>query len=117
MAERAIEAEGIVKRFGSTVALDGVDLVVEEGTGMGLLGPNGGGKTTVVRGHAPLRPQDEGTASVFGRDVVSQASEVREVIALTGQFAAIDELLTGRENLRMFGQLFRLDRREGESRG
>jgi len=116
MAERAIEAEGIVKRFGSTVALDGVDLVVEEGTVMGLLGPNGAGKTTMVRVLATLLRPDEGAASVFGRDVVSQASEVREVIALTGQFAAIDELLTGRENLRMFGQLFRLDRREAGRR-
>src|SRR3954471_9987656 len=116
MAERAVEAEGIVKRFGSTLALDGVDLVVEEGTVMGLLGPNGAGKTTMVRVLATLLRPDEGAASVFGRDVVSQASEVREVIALTGQFAAIDELLTGRENLRMFGQLFRLDRRQGARR-
>src|SRR5919197_6671907 len=116
MGERAVEAEGLVKRFGSTVALDGVDLTVEEGTVMGLLGPNGAGKTTTVRVLATLLRPDSGSASVFGRDVVSRASEVRELIALTGQFAAIDELLTGRENLRMFGQLFRLSRREASRR-
>jgi daunorubicin resistance ABC transporter ATP-binding subunit len=116
MAERAVEAEGLVKRFGSTVALDGVDLAVEEGTVMGLLGPNGAGKTTTVRVLATLLRPDSGSASVFGRDVVSDASDVRELIALTGQFAAIDELLTGRENLRMFGQLFRLSRREASRR-
>src|SRR3954469_8075909 len=116
MASNAVEAEGIVKRFGSTVALDGVNLAVEEGTVMGLLGPNGAGKTTMVRVLATLLRPDSGSASVFGRDVVGEASRVREQIALTGQFAAIDELLTGRENLRMFGQLFRLDRREAGRR-
>src|SRR5919204_3388753 len=117
MPEHAVQAEGLVKRFGSTtVALDGVDLAVEEGTVMGLLGPNGAGKTTTVRVLATLLRPDEGSASVFGRDVVAQAAKVRELIALTGQFAAIDELLTGRENLRMFGQLFRLDRREASRR-
>src|ERR687888_1683514 len=116
MAEPAVHAEGIVKRFGATVALDGVDLVVEEGTVQGLLGPNGAGKTTMVRVLATLLRPDSGSASVFGRDVVANPSKVRELIALTGQFAAIDELLTGRENLRMFGQLFRLDRREAARR-
>jgi daunorubicin resistance ABC transporter ATP-binding subunit len=116
MADSAVEAEEIVKRFGSTVALDGVDLAVEEGTVLGLLGPNGAGKTTMVRVLATLLRPDSGSASVFGRDVVARATEVRELIALTGQFAAIDELLTGRENLRMFGQLFRLDRREAARR-
>src|SRR5215204_162731 len=116
MAAMAVEAQGIVKRFGSTVALDGVDLAVEEGTVTGLLGPNGAGKTTMVRVLATLLRPEEGTASVLGRDVVTRASDVRELIALTGQFAAIDELLTGRENLRMFGQLFRLDRREAARR-
>jgi ABC-2 type transport system ATP-binding protein len=116
MAERAVEAEGIVKRFGETVALGGVDLTVEEGTVQGLLGPNGAGKTTMVRVLATLLQPDSGSASVFGLDVVHQASQVREVIALTGQFAAIDELLTGRENLRMFGQLFRLSRQEAGRR-
>jgi daunorubicin resistance ABC transporter ATP-binding subunit len=116
MAGSAVEAEGIVKRFGETIALGGVDLTVEEGTVQGLLGPNGAGKTTMVRVLATLLQPDSGSASVFGLDVVNQASQVREVIALTGQFAAIDELLTGRENLRMFGQLFRLDRREAGRR-
>src|ERR671934_1121733 len=117
MPEHAVQAEGLVKRFGSTtVALDGVDLAVEEGTVMGLLGPNGAGKTTMVRVLATLLRPDSGSASVFGRDVVSRASDVRELIALTGQFAAIDELLTGRENLRMFGRLFRLGRSEAGRR-
>ena len=116
MADRAVEAEGIVKRFGETVALGGVDLTVEEGAVMGLLGPNGAGKTTMVRVLATLLRPDSGRASVFGRDVVSQAAQVRELIALTGQFAAIDELLTGRENLRMFGQLFNLSRNEANRR-
>ena len=116
MAERAVDAEGIVKRFGSTVALDGVDLEVDEGTVLGLLGPNGAGKTTMVRVLATLLRADAGRASIFGRDVTSGAAEVRELVALTGQFAAVDELLTGRENLRMFGQLFRLDRREASRR-
>src|SRR5690348_4771488 len=116
MSERAVEAEGIVKSFGDTVALKGVDLAVQEGSVMGLLGPNGAGKTTMVRVLATLITPDSGTASVFGRDVVKQAAQVRELIALTGQFAAVDELLTGRENLRMFGQLFRLSRDEANRR-
>src|SRR5215211_7278454 len=104
MTGNAVEAQGIVKRFGPTVALGGVDLAVEEGSVLGLLGPNGAGKTTMVRVLATLLPPDSGSASVFGQDVVAQASQVRESIALTGQFAAIDELLTGRENLRVFGR-------------
>src|SRR3954452_3930028 len=116
MAERAVDAEAIVKRFGETVALDGVDLAVDEGTVTGLLGPNGAGKTTMVRVLATLLRPDSGSASVFGRDVVGGAGRFRGQIALTGQFAAVDELLTGRENLRMFGQLFRLDRREAGRR-
>ena len=112
MADRAIQAEGIVKRFGETEALRGVDLSVERGTIMGLLGPNGAGKTTMVRVLATLLQPDEGEASVFGTNVVTDPNAVREQIALTGQFAAIDELLTGRENLRMFGRLFRLSRSE-----
>jgi ABC-2 type transport system ATP-binding protein len=112
----AAKAEGVVKRFGSTVALAGVDLEVAEGTVLGLLGPNGAGKTTMVRVLATLLEPDEGRAEVFGHDVVRESQRVRELIALTGQFAAIDELLTGRENLRMFGWLFRLGRAEAKRR-
>jgi ABC-2 type transport system ATP-binding protein len=106
----------VVKRFGSTVALRGVDLQVERGTVLGLLGPNGAGKTTMVRVLATLLAPDEGRASVFGHDVVHDAHRVRELIALTGQFAAIDEILTGRENLQMFGRLFRMSRRDADRR-
>ena len=112
----AVTAEGVVKRFGSTVALRGVDLQVEQGTVLGLLGPNGAGKTTMVRVLATLLAPDEGRASVFGHDVVGAAHRVRELIALTGQFAAIDEILSGRENLQMFGRLFRLSRRDADRR-
>jgi ABC-2 type transport system ATP-binding protein len=106
----------VVKRFGSTVALRGVDLEVQRGTVLGLLGPNGAGKTTMVRVLATLLAPDEGRASVFGHDVVHDSHRVRELIGLTGQFAAIDEILTGRENLRMFGRLFRLGRRDADRR-
>jgi len=100
--------EGVAKRFGETQALDGVDLVIEEGEVLGLLGPNGAGKTTVVRVLATLLTPDRGRAEVFGHDVVGEAAAVRELIGLTGQFAAVDEILSGRENLRMFGRLFGL---------
>src|ERR1700754_2364626 len=116
MADPAVHVEGVVKRFGATEALAGIDLDVAEGTVFGLLGPNGAGKTTMVRVLATLLAPDAGSASVFGRDVVGDASEVRELIALTGQFAAVHELLTGRETLRMFGQLFRLSRDEAGRR-
>jgi daunorubicin resistance ABC transporter ATP-binding subunit len=116
MAAPAAVAEGVVKRFGATVALAGVDLEVEQGTVLGLLGPNGAGKTTMVRVLATLLEPDEGRAFVFGEDVAREPQRVREMVALTGQFAAIDELLTGRENLRMFGQLFRLGRAEARRR-
>ncbi|MEX2253547.1 MAG: ATP-binding cassette domain-containing protein [Thermoleophilaceae bacterium] len=113
---QAVSAEGIVKRFGETVALDGVDLEVGEGTVQGLLGPNGAGKTTLVRTLATLLKPDSGRAEVFGLDVLREAETVRRMIGLTGQFAAVDEILTGRENLEMFGLLFRLPRREAEAR-
>ncbi|HVT66235.1 MAG TPA: ATP-binding cassette domain-containing protein [Trebonia sp.] len=104
----AIEAEGLVKHYGKTKALDGLDLTVSRGTVYGLLGPNGAGKTTAVRVLATLLKADGGHARVLGRDVTSQAAAVRRTIGLTGQYAALDELLTGRSNLIMIGQLSRL---------
>lgn len=104
----AVRVEGLIKRFGSTTALDSVDLEVPEGIVFGLLGPNGAGKTTLVRILASLLEPDAGRAELLGHDVVTESSKVREVLALTGQFAAVDDLLTGRENLEMFGRLFRL---------
>src|SRR5256714_7506750 len=112
----AVRVEGVTKSFGATVALAGVDLVVPEGTVFGLLGPNGAGKTTLVRVLAPLRTPDPGRAEVFGGDVVGDAPVVRELIGLTGQFAAVDEILSGRENLMMFGRLFDLPRAEARRR-
>src|SRR6266550_4381720 len=112
----AVHVEGVVKRFGATVALAGVDLDVEEGKVFGLLGPNGAGKTTLVRVLATLLTADEGRAEVFGRDVVADAAAARELLALTGQFAAVDEILSGRENLQMFGRLFGLSPDEARRR-
>jgi ABC-2 type transport system ATP-binding protein len=104
----AVQATGLVKRFGDVVALDGLDLTVEEGQVVGLLGPNGAGKTTAVRILATLLRPDAGSATVAGLNVVTQANAVRSTIGLTGQYAAVDEYLTGRENLRMFGDLYHL---------
>src|SRR5215831_355863 len=120
-AAPAVRVEGVVKRFGPTVALDGARLEVPGGMVFGLLGPNGAGKTTLVRILATLLAPDAGQAEVFGHDVVREPAAVRELIGLTGQFAAVDELLTGRENLEMFGRLFKLSgeqahRRAGELR-
>jgi ABC transporter DrrB family efflux protein len=112
----AVHVEGVVKRFGATEALAGVDLDVEEGTVFGLLGPNGAGKTTLVRILATLLTPDDGKAEVFGRDVVDEAADVRELLGLTGQFAAVDEMLTGRENLEMFGRLFDLSAADARRR-
>src|SRR5436305_14125912 len=116
MSQPAVHVEGLVKRFRETTALAGVDLDVEEGTVFGLLGPNGAGKTTLVRVLATLLLPDAGRAEVFGRDVVHAAPAVRELLGLTGQFAAVDEILTGRENLVMFGRLFDLSPRAGRRR-
>src|SRR5213080_3253971 len=112
----AVRVGGVVKRFGSTMALAGVDLEVPEGLVFGLLGPNGAGKTTLIRILATLLEPDAGRAELLGLDVVAESSSVRELLALTGQFAAVDELLTGRENLEMFGRLFRLSRAEARRR-
>jgi daunorubicin resistance ABC transporter ATP-binding subunit len=97
--------DGLGKRFGPVVALDGIDLRVPEATILGLLGPNGAGKTTAVRVLTTILQPDDGHATVLGLDVVRDAERVREVIGLAGQYAAVDENLTGRENLRLIGQL------------
>ena len=112
----AVRVEGVVKQFGETTALAGVDLEIPEGMVFGLLGPNGAGKTTLIRILATLLEPDAGRAELLGHDVVAEAAEVRELFALTGQFAAVDELLTGRENLEMFGRLFRLSREKARDR-
>ncbi len=112
----AVRVEGVAKSFGATAALAGVDLSVPEGTVFGLLGPNGAGKTTLVRVLATLLTPDAGRAEVFGRDVVGSAPAVRELLGLTGQFAAVDEILSGRENLVMFGRLFDLSPTEARRR-
>src|SRR5690349_730330 len=106
----AIEAEGLVKRYGEVVALDGLDLSVPEGTVLGLLGPNGAGKTTCVRILTTLLVPDEGRARVSGLDVVADAQKLRAGIGLSGQNAAVDEYLTGFENLDMVGRLYHLGR-------
>jgi ABC-2 type transport system ATP-binding protein len=112
----AVRVEGVTKQFGETMALAGVDLEVPEGTVFGLLGPNGAGKTTLVRVLATLLTPDSGRAEVFGKNVVTDAPAVRELLGLTGQFAAVDEILTGRENLQMFGQLFDLSPGQARTR-
>jgi oleandomycin transport system ATP-binding protein len=114
--EYAIEARGLRKRFGSTQALDGVDLAVRPGTVHGVLGPNGAGKTTAVRILATLLQADEGTAIVAGHDVAQEPARVREQIGLTGQYAAVDELLTGRQNLDLIGALLDIPKKERKAR-
>ncbi|MEU6027310.1 ATP-binding cassette domain-containing protein [Streptomyces tauricus] len=112
----AIYAEGLVKTFGDVRALDGVDLDVPEGTVLGLLGPNGAGKTTAVRCLTTLLRPDSGTAVVAGIDVLKHPNEVRRSIGLSGQFAAVDEYLTGRENLHMVGQLYQMRAKQAKAR-
>jgi daunorubicin resistance ABC transporter ATP-binding subunit len=112
----AIRAEGVRHAFGDVVALDGVDLVVQAGTVLGLLGPNGAGKTTLVRVLATLLRPDAGRAEVLGHDVIADPLAVRRRIGLAGQFAAVDEELTGRENVEMVGRLYRLTLAEARAR-
>ncbi|WP_049570798.1 ATP-binding cassette domain-containing protein [Streptomyces sp. SBT349] len=112
----AIHAEGLVKTFGDVRALDGVDIDVPEGSVLGLLGPNGAGKTTAVRVLTTLLQPDSGHAEVAGVNVLTRPNEVRRLIGLSGQFAAVDEYLTGRENLQMVGQLYQLSSRDAKRR-
>src|SRR3954468_1312617 len=105
MADLAIETSGLVKVFGDNRADDGVDLSVPAGTVYGVLGPNGAGKTTAVRMLATLLRPDGGQARVFGHDVVREADAVRSRVSLTGQYASVDEDLTGTENLVLIGRL------------
>jgi oleandomycin transport system ATP-binding protein len=112
----AIQAEGLAKRFKSTQALDGIDLAVRQGTVLGVLGPNGAGKTTAVRILATLIRADAGHATVDGLDVFAQAGQVRRRIGLTGQYASVDEDLTGTENLVMIGRLLDLTGRDARAR-
>src|SRR3984893_9233098 len=112
----AIEAEGLVKNYGKTRALAGLDLIVPPGMVYGLLGPNGAGKTTAVRVFAMAGRTDGGGARILGHDVVAEAAEVRRWIGLTGQYAALDEYLTGRANLIMIGQLSRLTAKAAKDR-
>ena len=114
--ENIIEASGLVKRYGEVVALDGLDLSVREGSIVALLGPNGAGKTTAVSILTTLIEPDEGSATVAGVDVLRDPAEVRKLIGLSGQYAAVDEHLTGFENLDMIGRLYRLGRRRSKTR-
>ncbi|MEV6795811.1 ATP-binding cassette domain-containing protein [Streptomyces sp. NPDC051320] len=112
----AVEVRGLVKHYGATKALDGVDLDVREGTVLGVLGPNGAGKTTLVRVLSTLLQPDSGTASVAGYNVLTQPRQLRRVIGLTGQYASVDEKLSGWENLYMIGRLLDLSRKDARLR-
>ncbi|GAA1029194.1 daunorubicin resistance protein DrrA family ABC transporter ATP-binding protein [Virgisporangium ochraceum] len=114
--EHAFTAEGLVKRFGSTTALAGIDLAAKPGTVLGVLGPNGAGKTTAVRILATLLRPDAGTATVAGYDVQKDPGKVRRVIGLTGQYASVDEDLTGIQNLVLIGELLDMSRRDARQR-
>jgi ABC-2 type transport system ATP-binding protein len=115
-ADAAVETSSLHKRYGDVEALRGIDLDVERGSVFGLLGPNGAGKTTAVRILTTLLPPDEGSARVMSFDVVRDAAKVREQIGLAGQYAAVDENLTGFENLEMVGRLYHLPRNEAKAR-
>src|SRR5947208_208904 len=110
MSQAAISVDGLTKRFRSVLALDSMDVEVPPGTVFGLLGPNGAGKTTTVRILTTILRPDAGEARVLGHDVIAEAGEVRNSIGLAGQYAAVDENLTGSENLRMVGKLTHLPR-------
>jgi ABC-2 type transport system ATP-binding protein len=112
----AIETDGLAKRYGDVVALAGIDLAADEGTVLGLLGPNGAGKTTAVRILTTLLRPDAGTARVLGLDVVNDAAALRHRIGLAGQYAAVDESLTGEENLVLFARLYQLGRGDARRR-
>jgi ABC-2 type transport system ATP-binding protein len=112
----AIETDGLVKHFGETKAVDGVDLAVPRGAVYGVLGPNGAGKTTTIRMLATLLRPDAGTARVLGHDVVQEADAVRSLVSLTGQLASVDEDLTGRENLVLLGRLLGYSRAQSKAR-
>ena len=114
--KEAIDARGLFKRYGDVIALDGLDLRAEEGTVLGLLGPNGAGKTTAVPILTTLAAPDAGAVSVAGADAVSDPGAVRKRIGLSGQNAAVDEQLTGFENLEMIGRLYHLGRKRAKSR-
>src|SRR5690242_4162150 len=116
VTDLVVRAEGLAKRFGTTQALDGVDLAMDRGTVLGVLGPNGAGKTTAVRVLATLLRPDAGTAEVAGIDVLRHPERVRRRIGLTGQYASVDEELTGRQNLVLIGQLLNLSRRDAGRR-
>ncbi|HTE68204.1 MAG TPA: ATP-binding cassette domain-containing protein [Actinomycetes bacterium] len=116
MSEAAIVTEGLRRSFGSIKAVDGVDLAAPAGTVLGVLGPNGAGKTTIVRILTTLLTPDGGSARVAGFDVVRDAAALREVIGLAGQYAAVDENLTGRENLDLVGRLYHLGKAEARRR-
>ncbi|WP_026924526.1 daunorubicin resistance protein DrrA family ABC transporter ATP-binding protein [Glycomyces arizonensis] len=114
--DNAIETEGLTKNFGDLIAVDRVDLNARAGTVLGVLGPNGAGKTTIVRMLATLSEPTAGTARVGGFDIVRDAPHVRTLIGLTGQFAGVDELLTGEENLRFIGRLLGMPTRDAKAR-
>ena len=116
MTDNVIVAEGLVKHFGKVKAVNGVDLVLPRGTVLGVLGPNGAGKTTTVRMLTTLLTPDRGHATVGGYDVVREAESVRKIMGVSGQYAAVDEYLTGRENLDMFGRLYHLGAKEAKRR-
>jgi len=115
-ADASISAEGISKRFGKVQALDNINLIVDPGTVFALLGPNGSGKTTLVRILTTLLRPDSGTAHIAGYDVIHEAQLVRSVIGLAGQYPAVEEVLTGKENLEMIGQLYHLGKEKAKAR-